>query len=505
MAIPPIFTMLFILLVFVGDSDVYGVNVSPSTKKSQIPPFISIPLIKARGSRGSDQLETLNSVAVHQMHATHGRRRLAAFISRSRSSATTEHHRSISRSPTRNRRHHARIARANQNRQNPQAEVMDSDKAIQSINVNPQPDTDLGRPSDAEVTRASDTSHPDSGLLYIEGRDIGYMAPLSVGTPFKEVYMLVDSGSADMWVGGEQCKGDNGTDCGDHRFLGPESSSSFVDTGVPWYMEYGSGGSAAGNLINDTVRFASITLQNHTFGVTQYESPEFTADDIPFDGVLGCAKDNLSMQQTPTLLSALQKAGLITERICSYKLSRESDGKHDGEFTIGGMDPSKYHPSSLIRIPSSYDTGFWEGEMDAVTVNGRNIDLGGGRRRCIFDTGTTLIIAPQKSECFSNDVDAIHNSIPGARFDNSSKAWTFPCNMTNSVALVFGGRPFPIHPVDLAFQPADNSTSACTSAIVKGDVSGDSTNWLLGATFLKNVYLSTNQDRNEISLARLAN
>ncbi|KAJ6468431.1 aspartic peptidase domain-containing protein [Mycena sanguinolenta] len=513
MAILPLFTMLFILLVCAGD--VYGANVSPTTRKSTISPFISIPLVKAHGSRGSEHLKALNSVAVHQMHATHGRRRLAAFVSRSRSSASTEHYSPpISRGPTRKRRRHARIARAKQNRRNPQAEAIDSDNGIQTISANPeapQPDVDLGRPSDAEVTKASDTSRPDSSPLAIEGRDIGYLAPLSVGTPFKEVYMLVDSGSADMWVGGEKCKGDDGG-CGDHRFLGPESSSSFVDTGSSWYMEYGSG-SASGTLINDTVRFASIKLQNHTFGVTQYESPEFTADDIPFDGVLGCAKDILSMQQTPTLLSALQKAGLITERVCSYKLSRESDGKHDGEFTIGGMDPSKYRPSSLIRVPSSYD-GFWEGQMDAVTVseppaseqhgdasqvNGWNIYLEGGRRRSIFDTGTTLIIAPQK------DVDAIHSSIPGARFDNSSNAWTVPCNMTNSVALVFGGRPFPIHPGDLAFEPIDNTTGACTSAIVEGDVRGDSTHWLLGAAFLKNAYLSTNEDRNEISLARLAN
>ncbi|KAJ7242794.1 aspartic peptidase domain-containing protein, partial [Mycena haematopus] len=320
------------------------------------------------------------------------------------------------------------------------------------------------------------------------------LAPFSVGTPPREVYMLVDSGSADMWVGGENCMGD-----GDHRFLGPKSSSSFRDTGIPWYIEYGSGGLVSGNLINDTVTFANITLQNHTFGVTQHESAQFTADDIPFDGVLGCAKESLSMQPTPTFLSALRTAGLIKERICSYKISRESDGKHDGEFTIGGMDPSKYHPSSLIRIPSVDDTGFWQVEMDAVTVNGWHVDLGRMRRRCILDIGTTLIIAPQK------DVDAIHNSIPGAKFDNSSNAWTVPCNMTNSVALVIGTKPFPVDPRDLAYQPVDYATGECTSAIVEGDVGNDSRHWILGAAFLKNIYLSTNEDTDEISLARLTN
>jgi len=301
------------------------------------------------------------------------------------------------------------------------------------------------------------------------------LASLFLGTPPREFRMLVDSGSADMWVGGEQCTGDDRGNCGDHRFLGPTSSSSYRDTGTPWYTSYGTG-TVSGNLVNDTVTLADLTLKNHTFGVTQNESTQFTADDIPLDGVLGCAKQSLSKQQTPTLLNALQTAGLIAERILSYKISRESDGKNDGEITVGGMDPSKYDASSLVRVPNVNDAGFWEAKLDAVKVDGRVLNL--GHRSCIMDTGTTLFIAPKE------DVAAIHKHIPGAKFDNSSdvNAWTVPCNTRTSVAFVFGNKTFSIRPEDLAFLPLDNTTGACTSAIAEGGVSEGPTHWLVSAT-----------------------
>ncbi|KAF8207152.1 aspartic peptidase domain-containing protein [Mycena galopus ATCC 62051] len=307
--------------------------------------------------------------------------------------------------------------------------------------------------------------------------------------------MLVDSGSADMWVGGEQCRGYNNIDCGDHTFLGPNSSSSFKNIGTPWGIQYGSG-SASGTLVNDTVKFGNLpSLQNHTFGVTTYESPEFTDSDVPSDGVLGCGKENLSMQQTPTFLSAMRAAGLIAESTWSYSLGRKSDGENDGELTAGGMDPSKYDPSHIVRVDNVNEVGFWEVEMDTVTVNGQDVDL--SNRSCILDTGTTFIIAPEE------DVDAIHKYIPEAKFDNSSNTWTVPCNTTASVALSIGGQPFVMKPEDLAF-PVDNTTSVCRSTIAAGGGRENPTQWLCGGAFLKNVYLSTNEDTNNITLARLA-
>ena len=132
----------------------------------------------------------------------------------------------------------------------------------------------------------------------------------------------MDSGSADFWVGAENCqaaqeqgasgsgagggqgqgantsgfnrrKGGKGAtqasapaqaassadsgaqDCGNHNFLGQQSSSSFVDTQQPFQVTYGSG-AVAGTIVTDNVNIAGLALKNHTFGTAQQETQQFT-------------------------------------------------------------------------------------------------------------------------------------------------------------------------------------------------------------------------------------
>lgn len=49
--------------------------------------------------------------------------------------------------------------------------------------------------------------------LAIEDDDVGYVAIIQMGTPPREFNLLMDSGSADLWVGAEGCISENGTDC----------------------------------------------------------------------------------------------------------------------------------------------------------------------------------------------------------------------------------------------------------------------------------------------------
>lgn len=117
----------------------------------------------------------------------------------------------------------------------------------------------------------------------------------------------MDSGSADFWVGAENCqaaaqqaagaarsiqrrKGGQGTTggaqgCGNHLFLGTQSSSSFVDSQNPFQVTYGSG-AVAGTIVTDSVSVAGLALNNHTFGTAQQETVQFTG--APFDGLMVC-------------------------------------------------------------------------------------------------------------------------------------------------------------------------------------------------------------------------
>lgn len=76
---------------------------------------------------------------------------------------------------------------------------------------------------------------------------------------------------------------------GNHTFLGPQSSSTFVDSGNVFAVTYGSG-NVNGTIITDNINVAGLALNAHTFGVATQESVDFSADTVPFDGLMGLAQ-----------------------------------------------------------------------------------------------------------------------------------------------------------------------------------------------------------------------
>ena len=277
-------------------------------------------------------------------------------------------------------------------------------------------------------------------------------------------------------------------------FLGPQTSSSFVDTQKPFNVTYGTG-SVDGNVVQDNIAVAGLQLPNHIFGVAKRETVDFSSPQTLFDGIMGVAQSTLSEQKALTPVESLAKAGLIKEAITSFKISRVADQKNDGEVTFGGLDTSKFDPKTLVTINNVNALGFWEAPIDSVSAN--NADLGLNGRTAILDTGTTLLALPQA------DAEAIHKSIPGA-VENRDGTFTIPCTTNASVALTFGGQSFAIDPRDIVFAAVDpnNPTGNCISGITTGQLGGQ-TQWLVGDVFLKNAYFSTNVGKNTIQLAKL--
>jgi hypothetical protein len=181
----------------------------------------------------------------------------------------------------------------------------------------------------------------------------------------------------------------------------------------------------------------------------------------------------LSNQGVLTPIEALAKEGRLKGAITSYKIARVADGKHDGTITFGGMDATKYDPATLVTIPNVSKIGFWEGHIDAFSLD--DVDMEFGNRTGIFDTGTTNILAPE------GDAKKIHRAIPGAAPDGQG-GFTLPCNATASLALTIGGRTFKIDSRDLSAGPVDEAdpTSLCVSRIsFDSNIMTAPTEWLV--------------------------
>lgn len=351
---------------------------------------------------------------------------------------------------------------------------------------------DIQAAENGDLTPAKQPTANNTLALAIDADDVGYIATIQIGTPPQNFNILMDSGSADFWVGSESCQSQQGT-CGNHTFLGSKSSSSFVQSNQNFNVTYGSG-AVAGVLCQDNVNMAGLQLNNHTFGVANEESVQFSADTVPFDGLMGLAQSILSNEKVPTPVESLASNGLISSAISSFKISRLADQLNDGQVTFGGLDPTKFVASTLITIPNVSKVGFWEGALNAITVNGQNTGMAG--RTAILDTGTTLIIAPPA------DTLAVMTML-GGKCD--TQQCTIPCTSNASVALSFGNASFTIDPRDMLLLPVDVNDPAgdCTAGIQPGTI-GTDTEWLVGDVFLKNAYLSVDTTNNQISLAKLS-
>ncbi|KAJ9479187.1 putative Saccharopepsin (putative) [Pseudozyma hubeiensis] len=360
---------------------------------------------------------------------------------------------------------------------------------VQKVAGEGYPELDNIASQSDKLTNASAPTAVQSLGLDIESNDIGYVATIEIGSQNQTFRMLIDSGSADTWVPSTACQA-----CGSsHTQLGSSNSDSFKSLSTPFSIQYGTG-DVSGNLATDDLEIAGLALTNYTFAVTTQESSDFADDTVPFDGLMGLARSELSNAGQPTPIDALYKEGKVQAPVMGYHLGRVADGYNDGEVTFGGVDPAKY-TGNITEIDNVSTKGFWEAAIDQISVSGNDLGLSG--RTAILDTGTTLIVAPQ------SDADAVHAQIKGSKSDGQG-GYTIPCTTTDQVALTFGGTQFPIDTRDMLFLPVDANdlTGDCVSAISAGNV-GQQNEWLVGATFLKNAYFATNTKANKIGLAKL--
>jgi hypothetical protein len=72
---------------------------------------------------------------------------------------------------------------------------------------------DLQAVENDTLTPFNSTPTKDSAGLFIIANDVSYTAKIQMGNPPRDFNLLMDSGSADLWVGAEECKSQAGGDC----------------------------------------------------------------------------------------------------------------------------------------------------------------------------------------------------------------------------------------------------------------------------------------------------
>ena len=322
---------------------------------------------------------------------------------------------------------------------------------------------------------SNDPGKPDAIAIDQDGSDFSYFSVLNFGSDAKEFYMLIDSGSANTWVMGSACTSHA---CQIHNTFGPADSKTLTTTSQHWQLAYGTG-QVEGVLAKDKVAFANYTLSLE-FGLATNASDDF--NNYPMDGILGLGPSDSNELDTPSVMETLDKQSNLMSNVIGVHLSRAVDNTKDGELTIGGIDHTRFNGKLSYTKINVADT--WQIPIDDMIVGGNACNLQG--KSAIIDTGTSYILMPP------SDAATVHAQIPGSVANNGQ--YTLPCGSTTTVEVAFSGVKYAISPADYV----GKSTGGLCSSNIIGQQAFGPNQWIMGDTFLKNVYTVLDFDNNRI-------
>ncbi|KAH0843223.1 putative aspartic-type endopeptidase CTSD [Fonsecaea pedrosoi] len=317
------------------------------------------------------------------------------------------------------------------------------------------------------VLNSSAPDVPNAMAISQDGSDYTYFSTMKFGSKGQEMYMLIDSGSANTWVMGTNCKSNA---CQIHNTYGSEDSTTLETTTQTWSMTYGTG-EVEGVVVKDTVQLANYSIELG-FGLASSASDDF--NNYPMDGILGLGRPASDALGSPTVMQVLDDKGHLSSNILGIHLQRSSDGTNDGQITFGGIDSSRFN--GKLSYSKTINSNSWQINADDAGVDGKSVRF--KSKTAMIDTGTSYILLPP------DDAEALHELIPGS--DASGETFTIPCSSSANVYFTISGVKYSVSPKDYVGKPTGSSGS-CQSNIIGHQAFGPD-DWILGDVFLKNVY-----------------
>ncbi|KAG0211678.1 hypothetical protein BGX28_007572 [Mortierella sp. GBA30] len=327
--------------------------------------------------------------------------------------------------------------------------------------------------------------------------DREYYGTVMVGQPPQAFKIDFDTGSSQFIISAKDCM-----ECSGTTHYDATASKTFKANGKPWKITYGDQSHAGGFLGRDMITLDGIRVKNQQLALVTNESEGF---DDTIDGIMGLAFGTLStsIASTKTVFENMMAQNLVERGIFSFYLGK-SNLQGGGEVIFGGLDMSRVEPGHKITYTPVTRAKYWQINVSNVFVNGKSIlvgnngNNGNGKRSDIagiMDTGTTLMVLPEK---LAHD---IHQRIRGAKVMDPS--YTVPCNLANQdpegrVELEIEGERFGVPFEDLVREETEDP-GTCYSGIQTS--SADFI--IIGDVFIKNNYVVFDQENKRVGLAPL--
>lgn len=252
---------------------------------------------------------------------------------------------------------------------------------------------------------------------------------------------------------------------------------------------------------------SNFTVESQVFlGVDRLQSGLL---DGQTSGILGLAFQTIASTGGVPFWQNLLNDDQLEAPEFSFWLARSDDPNDEsapgGVFTLGGTNSSLFSGEiEFLNMPGSRPS-YWLLPLQSVMVQGERVSVATGNSALsAIDTGTTLIGGP------SDDVAAIWAAVPGSRQSATNQGfYTFPCGTNVNISMSFGGRSWAISSQDMNLGPVTTSGQTCAGAIFDLNMgsnipAGSGPTWVIGATFLKNVYSVYRANPPSIGFAELS-
>ncbi|PFH54875.1 hypothetical protein AMATHDRAFT_134385 [Amanita thiersii Skay4041] len=315
--------------------------------------------------------------------------------------------------------------------------------------------------------------------------EVEWAGTISVGTPGQRFLIDFDTGSSDLWVPSASC---TDTDCSSKRRYDASSSSTSRQQSGNFSIQYGDGSTVSGPVVTDTVIVAGIKATGQFFSPVTTLSSSFRDD--PVDGILGLAFPALSNLHNSPFFNTAHSQGSVPSNVFAFFLASKKS-----ELFLGGVNKSLFTGSIEYHKLSS-NNGFWQIGNAAISINSKKAVQ---NFQTIIDSGTTIMYGPPAA------VKKLYEKLRGAKvFDSENGFYSFPCNSIPSVSFNWGGRKWAISSTNFNLGLTEEGSSDCVGAIAGQDLGLGKDVWLLGDSFMKNVYTVFDTDRNAVGFAALA-
>lgn len=320
-----------------------------------------------------------------------------------------------------------------------------------------------------------------------------YYGILSVGSPPQDFEVVFDTGSGNLIIPSTTCKSDA---CSMHRRFNRSLSSTAQDIAfadapddqVPpdgdrdvVTITFGTG-EISGVFVKDHLCLGDICTHGDFIAVTEETEQPFSL--VPFDGIFGLGLPQMSQAPHFNVFDCMIRDKVLKKNLFSVFLAQNDE--EESEISFGEYKTSRM-AGELFWVPVS-NPGYWQVEMQDVTIVHQQQQLCKGGCQAAVDTGTSLLAGP------SEVVGALVRRLKVA--EDCSNVFSLP-----ELGFVMGNHTLSLSPEDYV----DRDGHSCTVALMTMDVPPPKGPlFIFGDPFLRKYYTVYDRENLQVGFALAA-